>query len=93
MCLSISSPLTHPPTGGGLKVVYCYTREDTSLTSTSCTLLLSLTNMRETGMRRIRIVANAADHTKVTPFPEVAVIEPGATVEARLVLDVAKVGR
>lgn len=75
-------------TGGGLKVVYCYTREDASLTSSYCTLLLSLSNMRETAMRRIRIVAaNAADHSKVIPFPEIALIEAGATVEARLVLD------
>jgi hypothetical protein len=77
--------------GGGLKVEYAFSREDGGgyASQTVCRLLLSLTNMRDTPIRRVKVVNADA---RVLPFEEVSSIEPGATVEVRLGVDFKVMG-
>lgn len=82
--LSAPRELLRHEVGGGLAVDYCFSREDAPASST-CTLLLSLSNMREGPMRRIKVTtAAASDFSRLSLFPEIPVLDAGATVEVRL---------
>jgi hypothetical protein len=65
-------------------VEYVYTREDGFYSSSVCSLLLTLSNMRDSPIRRIKVVS--AD-PKVIPFEEVAVLNVGASMEVPLGID------
>lgn len=89
--LSIPRELLRHEMGGGLKVEYAFSREDTGgyASQTVCRLLLRLTNMRDTPIRRVKVV-NA--DPRVLPFEELSSLEPGATVEVRLGVDFKVMG-
>ncbi|KAM3576770.1 hypothetical protein VYU27_001364 [Nannochloropsis oceanica] len=90
--LSVSRKLLRHEVGGGLAVDFCFTREDAPASS-ACTLLLSLSNKREGPMRRIKVsTAAASDFSRLTPFPEVPVLDVGATVEVRVSVQVGGEG-
>lgn len=87
--LSFPSTLLRHQAGGGLQVDYRYTRGKTSSISrptTTLTLRLTLSNHRETPIRRIRAVA-PRDGTPMNLFPEVQSLAAGTSVETNLGLD------
>ena len=75
--------------GGGLQVDYRFTRGRASALSrpsTNLTLRLTLTNHRETPIRRIRVVP-PRDGTPMEPFPEVQVLAAGGVFCTNLGID------
>lgn len=87
--VSIPSTMLRHQTSSGLQVDYRYTRGRTDLISrptTVLTLRLTLSNHRDTPIRRIRAVA-PRDGTKMNTFPEVQVLGVGATVDVNLGID------
>ena len=102
--LSAPRELLRPETAGGLKVEAAFVRgaggdgknQGQGKGGDTRVVVLRLTNERRDGgppLRHIRVAAGgAADHPRLLPpLPEVPVLEPGATREVRLLLDL-KVG-
>lgn len=87
--VSFPSTLLRHQVGGGLQVEYRYTRgrvSPISRPSTVLTLRLTLSNHRETPIRRIRVVA-PRDGTPMDAFSEVQVLPAGAAVSTSLGID------
>lgn len=74
--------------GGGLKVEYCYTREDreTFRLTSVCSMLLTLTNMREGSIRHIKITASDTRYP-VQTFGEIPAIETGTSIQVPFAID------
>lgn len=88
---SVSYPTTllRHQAGGGLQVDYQYTRgRATSVSRPSTTLILrlTLTNHRDTPIRRIRVMA-PRDKTPMDCFPEVQILAAGAATCVNLGID------
>lgn len=87
--VSFPSTLLRHQAGGGLQVDYRFARgRGSSLTrpSTTLTLRLTLTNHKETPIRRIRVVA-PRDGTPMEAFPEVQILAAGGTFLTNLGID------
>lgn len=87
--VSFPSTLLRHQAGGGLQVEYRYTRGRTDMISrptTVLTLRLTLSNHRDTPVRRIKVVA-PRDGTPMNAFLEVQVLGVGATVDVNLGID------
>ena len=88
--VSYPSTLLRHQAGGGLQVDYQYTRGKRAIAmmrpSTTLVLRLTLTNYRDTPIRRIRVVA-PRDGTHIDAFPEVQALAPEANASVDLGID------
>lgn len=87
--VSFPSTLLRHQAGGGLQVDYRFTRgraSSLSRPSTTLTLRLTLTNHRETPIRRIRVVA-PRDGTPMEAFPELQILAAGGVFCTNLGID------
>ncbi|CAM9328022.1 unnamed protein product, partial [Laminaria digitata] len=87
--VSFPSTLLRHQAGGGLQVDYRFTRiraNSLSRPSTTLTLRLTLTNHRETPIRRVRVVA-PRDGTPMDPFPELQILAAGGVFCTNLGID------